>query len=243
MNLKKYSGKLYCFSPPVMLATFLLEFGLIFYTLWRYKMTTITRLVVAMLAGLGTFQLAEYMICGGLGWTTFEWTRLGYLSITLLPPLGIHLIMAIAGKKSTPLLAAAYGSAALFATYFLFVPGAINGHECRPNYAVFDMSHTDVTVYGIYYYGWLLGGIFMAWQLAKQVPKRAKALYAMILGYIVFMAPTTAANLADPATTAGIPSIMCGFAVLLAITLAFLVLPQTVKLRKTKRHAWSLWQS
>jgi hypothetical protein len=225
-----------------MLATFLLEFGLAFYTLWRYKLTTVSRLIVAMLAALGVFQLAEYMICGGLGWTAFEWTRLGYLSITLLPPLGIHLVTAIADKKPVPLLTAAYSSAALFATYFLFVPGAINGHECRPNYAVFDMSHTNVILYGLYYYGWLLAGIFMAWKLANQVPKRSKALYAMILGYVVFMAPTTAANIADPATTAGIPSIMCGFAVMLAIVLAFIVLPETVKLKNAKKHAWRLWQ-
>jgi uncharacterized protein with PQ loop repeat len=225
-----------------MLATFLLEFGLAFYALWRYKLTDVSRLIVATLVTLGTFQLAEYMICGGLGWTAFEWTRLGYLSITLLPPLGIHLVMAIAGKKSTPLLTAVYGSAALFATYFLFVPGAINSHECRPNYAVFDMSHANVIVYGLYYYGWLLAGVFMAWKFANEVPKRSKALYAMILGYVVFMAPTTAANIADPATTAGIPSIMCGFAVLLAIVLAFIVLPQTVKVKKPKKYAWRLRQ-
>ena len=64
---KDYKGKTFCFSPPVMLATFIIEFGFAFYSIWRYKMTTISRLVVAMLFALGSFQLAEYMICGGLG--------------------------------------------------------------------------------------------------------------------------------------------------------------------------------
>ncbi|GEM_PF-4205541 len=42
---------------------------------------------------------------------------------------------------------------------------------------------------------------------------------------LAFIVPTTAVNLINPATLAGIPSIMCGFAVLLAIILAGEVLP------------------
>ena len=84
---------MYCFSPPVMLATFALEFGLAFYVIWRYKMNIISRLVFILLVCLGLFQLAEYMICGGLGLTGIEWARVGYMSISLLPALGIHLIM------------------------------------------------------------------------------------------------------------------------------------------------------
>lgn len=54
---------------------------------------------------------------------------------------------------------------------------------------------------------------------------RATALRALALGYLAFIVPTTAVNLINPATLAGIPSIMCGFAVLLAIILAGEVLP------------------
>ena len=73
MNLKRYTGKFYCFSPSVMLATFLLEFGMALYVVWRYKLNTIGRLVTVMLMSLGTFQLAEYMVCGGLGLDTASW--------------------------------------------------------------------------------------------------------------------------------------------------------------------------
>lgn len=231
--LKKYTGKLYCFSPPVMLATFLIEFGLALYVIWRYKLNTVSRLVTATLICLGVFQLAEYMVCGGLGLSTSEWSRLGYVSITLLPALGIHLVTAIAGRKSTPLLIAAYGSTALFAAYFAFAPGAINIHECRPNYAVFNMEYTAVQLYTLQYYGWLFAGIFFAWHLAKQVPKRARALYGMMAGYTVFLVPTTAINLLDPTTVAGIPSIMCGFAILLAVILVTVVMPHVGHVKRS----------
>src|ERR1035437_5936385 len=96
---KKYQGKLYCFSPPVMLVTMLIEFSLVIYTVWRYKMTTVSRLAVVILASLGTFQLAEYMVCGGLGLSNIGWARVGYVAITLLPALGIHMLVKLADKK------------------------------------------------------------------------------------------------------------------------------------------------
>ena len=237
---KKYTGKFYCFSPPVMLATFLIEFGMLFYVLWRYKLSTISRLVVASLACLGVFQLAEYMICGGLGMNTAEWSRLGYVGITLLPALGMHLILTIAGKKSTALLTASYGTAALFAATFAFVPGVVNIEECRPNYAVFNLDSIASRLYMLQYYGWLFAGLFTAWTLAKQVPKRAKALYGMIAGYLIFLVPTTTLNFVDPATQLAIPSIMCGFAVLYAGILVAYILPlvgrSKVALRKSTSH-------
>ena len=47
-----------------------------------------------------------------------------------------------------------------------------------------------------------------------------------MIGYVLFMVPTTFVNIVDPSTISGIPSIMCGFAVLLAATLAGKVLPE-----------------
>ena len=46
------------------------------------------------------------------------------------------------------------------------------------------------------------------------------------------MVPTTAVNLVSPATIDGIPSIMCGFAVLLAIALVAGVAPRILKSRR-----------
>jgi len=222
---KKYGNKMLCFSPPVMLATFLIEFGLLFYVLWRYKLTPLTRLAVVFLSCLGIFQLAEYMLCGGLGLGRIEWVKLGYAAITFLPALGLHMTSIIAGAKITPVLVAAYGSAIAFAAYFVGAGGAVIAKECAPNYAIFDTSSTLTLVYGIFYYGWLLTTIGLAAYWARKTPKYAKVLRWMVAGYSVFIIPTTIANMIDPATMAAIPSIMCGFAVLCAIILVWQVLP------------------
>ncbi len=227
---KKYQGKLFCFSPPVMLATFLIEFTFAAYTMWRYKLSTVRRLAVAMLLALGTFQLAEYMLCGGLGWTNVEWARIGYGSITLLPALGIHMIVSLSGKKKPLLIGAAYASCVAFVSYYLILHGAIDGQSCAANYAIFDTKSSSF-YYMLYYYGWLFAGTYLAMRWGKELPERRKALQSMAIGYMTFILPTTAFNIIDPATTHAIPSIMCGFAVLFAFTLVSQVLPNSSEVR------------
>jgi hypothetical protein len=222
---KKYGNKLACFSPPVMILTFLIEFGFAIYVLWRYKLNTVSRLVTAMLICLGLFQAAEYMICGGLGMTHVEWARLGYISITLLPAIGIHLLLALAKEKMYPLLVAAYGSAIAYVAYFATIGSSVVSRECSPNYAVFQTQGWEGMLYVVYYYGWLLATLVLATYLASKKPKLTPVMRWMALGYVSFIVPTTVANIMDPKTVHAIPSIMCGFAVLFACVLVWRVLP------------------
>lgn len=234
---RKNKNTFYCFSPPVMLITLIIEFGAALYVLWRYHMSTMTRLVVAMLVSLGAFQAAEFAICGStvVGTPNF-WSRLGYGAITMLPPLGIHLISVIADKarQNRYLITLGYLSAAAFIFYFVFATQAISGQTCYANYAVFDTHAGATTLYSLYYYGWLAVGTFMALFYARKHPKHATALRTLAIGYLSFVLPTVTVNLIDPDTISGIPSIMCGFAVILALLLVGRVSPLLLQPR-TKR--------
>ncbi|MFZ2125503.1 MAG: hypothetical protein WA087_02860 [Candidatus Saccharimonadales bacterium] len=223
----KYKDKMFCFSPPVMLATLLIEFSLAAYTVWRYKMDTVKKLAVTMLVALGLFQLAEYMVCGGLGISGIDWARFGYVSITLLPALGIHMLHAIAGKKAGAIVKTAYATCAAFVLFYIIGEGALNGHACLSNYAVFHTARSSVIPFGLYYYGWMFIGIYQAWIWSNEMPKHRRALQAMAMGYASFILPTTAFNIIDPTTTHAIPSIMCGFAVIFAVVLVTKVLPNS----------------
>lgn len=226
---KRYTGKLYCFSPPVMLATFVIEISFVFYVLWRYKMTAVTRLVVAILACLAIFQAAEYTVCGGVGLQGGLWSRIGYGAITLLPPLGLHLAYKIAGRSNKRLIGTGYALAGAFVVYYVFMTGAISGQTCYANYSVFDTHMASTYVYGLYYYGLLLTSIVVSWRFAVKYKKHVSALKALALGYAAFIVPTTTINLIDPSTIAGIPSIMCGFAVFLAVLLVGRVAPNSIE--------------
>ncbi|MDO4773537.1 MAG: histidine kinase N-terminal 7TM domain-containing protein [Candidatus Saccharibacteria bacterium] len=220
--------RLSCFSPPVMIATFAIEIILAVHTLWRYKLNPVSRVAAVLLVCLATFQLAEYNVCEG---TTLldsaGWARLGYVAITLLPPLGIHLIARMTGDTRRWPILGAYGLGAIFVSYFLLATGGISAGACLGNYVIFEQGHGTSLWYGIYYYGLLFAGIYYAYAMSQQAtPSIKRALWSLIAGYAAFMAPTTLVNIIDPSTIAGIPSIMCGFAVILALILSGFVLPE-----------------
>lgn len=214
-----------------MLATFLVEICLIVYTVWRYKLNPVARLVVLLLLFLAIFQLSEYMLCGGLGWTGVEWTRFGYASITMLPPLGLHLAITLAKKPQFRWLALlAYITAGLFIYFFIFVTRSLDGVECRPNYVVFHLNDSLVYLFVLYYYGWMAITTTLA-IIWSRTSKYRRQLLALCAGYAAFIVPTTLVTIINPATVDGIPSIMCGFAVLMAITLVGWVLPGAARKR------------
>lgn len=228
---KKYSKGIYCFSPPVMAATFVIEITLAIYTYWRYKMSAAVRLIIIMLVLLATFQAAEYFVCGGFGLSGFDWSRLGFVAITLLPPVGIHLAHLIAKSSKKQIVMLAYASAMIFVVYFAFASESVGHGQCLGNYVMFGISGTMTAIYTLYYYGWLLAGIVTCWRLSDTArsDQQKGALRALATGYVAFLLPTTTVNLIDKQTLSGIPSIMCGFAVLLAIILCGWVLPKVAK--------------
>lgn len=232
--MTKKQTTFYCFSPPVMIITFLIEISMVIYVLWRYKLNPVSRIAVLILTMLATFQLAEYMVCAGpTGTSTDIWARIGFAAITLLPPLGIHLSSVLAGKKNQRLLVPAYGLAILFIGFFLFYSNAFVNKVCAGNYVIFNIDQSADLLYGLYYYGLLVVGAAYAWAQANRASslKKKRALKAFSIGYILFMLPTATVNIIIPESIQGIPSIMCGFAVILAIIIAFWVLPASVDRR------------
>ena len=227
----KKSLSLKCFSPPVMIATFVVEVLLAAYTVWRYKLNSVTRLVVAILLNLALFQLAEYNVCeGAFGIDGLSWSRLGYVAITTLPPLGYHLATKLARDTKNRRLSIgfAYATGVAFAGFFAFTGWGITSQACLGNYVIFETAQYATSAHAVYYYGWLIMGTVYAFYSARRVSDayRAAALRALAVGYLSFMIPTTTANIVDPSTLTGIPSIMCGFAVILAVVLAGEVMPQ-----------------
>lgn len=215
-----------------MIATFAIEIGLAVYVTWRYKLNNITKLAVSILFFLAVFQLAEYNVCeGAFGLDGLSWSRLGFASITMLPPLGFHLATRIAGEKRRGLVVAAYVSAAAFVAFFTLSSFGITAQQCLGNYVIFKLYPQSSQLFGTYYYMWLTIGTVYCLYMARRTKRAniAAALRALAVGYILFIAPTALVVVLEPSTFSAIPSIMCGFAVMLAIVLAGEVLPQYYK--------------
>lgn len=226
------SLRAWCFSPLVMFLTYGFEFAAALYILWRYEWDRTTLIITALLINLGAFQVAEWQVCANDG--AQFWGRLGFVATALLIPLGAELVQAIAPSRVARWLAnAAWILAAIFIGCFFFVPGAVEIIFCGGNYTLFQISDYIWIPYTIYYFGFLFMSVsIVVWtSLWTKHHKVSSALRWLAAGYLSFLIPSLTIYTLDPATRRGLPSIMCGFAVLLAITLVGKVAPLTLKRR------------
>jgi len=208
-----------------MLATFLTEIFLAVYVFIRYKLDNFGRLVVALLILLAAFQLAEYQVCGGQN--IVIWSRIGFIIITLLPALGLHLISIV--TKKAHFLKLGYTLAVAYVLIFAFTPKAITGAVCGGNYIIFTTAQDLWWTYSLYYFGFLILGIWEAIEKINKTDTPAgdkNLLRWLILGYLSFMLPMGIVySIAPSAAWNATPSIMCGFAVILAVILALKAMP------------------
>jgi hypothetical protein len=217
---------LYCFSPPVMVATFVIELALAAFVFLRHRTTRFGKVAGFVLILLATFQIAEYRICVPGTASVVVWSRIGFVAITLLPLSGLYLVSLVSHKPH--FLKLGYATAGGFLLYFTFVPKSISDAICGGNYVVFNMSNDLYRLFGFYYLGFLLLGIWESIEKVSRLHRRTgskKALQWLIVGYLSFMAPMGVAYVLIPETRNASASIMCGFALILAIILAFKVVP------------------
>jgi hypothetical protein len=240
--LKKDKGstKLFCFSPPVMIATFMIEVFLAMYVVFRYKMNPAIRLIAIALGFLALFQISEYFVCTGPD--GIAWSRLGYVAITALPPLGLHILNKTTGRPNNFINKLAYTSMGFLMVYFLVAPNAFAGYQCTGNYVIFQLTSNVSAIYTAYYYGWLLTAFVIGiWRMRNlkldKVQKDNTKL--LLLGYLVFLVPTAIVNTIRPETTAGIPSIMCGFAVFFALILGLKIAPNLSEVQRNLKLPFS----
>jgi hypothetical protein len=222
--MKKNRVTLYCFSPPVMIITFLLEILFAIYVLIKSIKYKVDFGFVLILLFLAMFQLSEYQIC--MGHDLLFWARIGLFSITFLPALGYYLIVKL--KKESSLVKLAFFLAISFATLLVLNPTSINTVSCEGNYVIFDVDSRIHSLYGYYYFGFLFLGIHEA---AKGINNKdlssriKKALKWFIVGYLSFILPLTVVYIFMPITRVAVASIMCGFAIVFAAILTFKIFP------------------
>jgi hypothetical protein len=227
---KKQNGHVFaCFSPPVMLATFIFELASMIYVLFRYKLNSRSRLVAALLLYLSIFQLAEYMVCQNTTVADIA-SRVGYVAITFLPVMGLHLMAAIVNSRKKIFLYISYLLAVMISAYFLVHPNSFQSYECTGNYVIFQIGKSQAFAYSTYYFGLILStliyGIIKYKKSKRQIQNNISWL---IFGYLIFILPVAIISITHPDSRRAIPSVLCGFAVLFAVVLVVKIAPRVLK--------------
>jgi hypothetical protein len=207
-----------------MLATLIVEVGLVIWILARDKVGKNRRLIILMLVCLAVFQLAEFNVCRGSSGAIW-WSHLGYSFITLLPILGIDLGLRIIERRSR-LIWLAYGAALALILSLSLVPASLNASVCTGNYVIFRLSPVLGLIWSQYYLVMIVIGLLIALigTLHLNARKRQASLW-LAFAYISFTVPSYLIYYLLPSASLGLPSIMCGFAIIFALILTLKVSP------------------
>ena len=106
-----------------------------------------------------------------------------------------------------------------FSIYYLAIPGSVELVDCNPLYAIYEYNFS--TIYAIYYLGIIVYSILFV--LTHMIFRRDKMEYKsgilVLIGYLSFLSPMYIMVLIDSTYRIAIPSIMCKYALLLAVIL------------------------
>jgi hypothetical protein len=229
----KKSVTFYCFTPLVSLATFFIEISFVCYIFMKYKPTLFSKLCIALLISLGVFQLAEYAICT----TEYKdiWVKIGYVSITLLPAIAIHIISTIV-KRHTFLTTSAYTISGLLIAAIIFIPEVALSATCMTTYVDIQSHWLYAILHRSYYVGFILIGLYTLWYSMRKHIGDKKEEQFMIAAYAIFFIPSLVLFYFKVVVETALPSVMCGFAILTAFIFTLFLIPRYYQLQRKKKN-------
>jgi len=217
------------YSPLLAFVTGLLEIGaggwiFISRSPGRRRILLPTGLIFFLLAG---YQFAEIAVCARP--ENKFLTQLAFLDITWLPPLGLWLGGQISAPRNRWIRIAGLVDMALalgMSIWILAEPGAITRSVCQVVIARYFPSRIFDQIYGLFYEGTLILTVFAgtAGMASADDPVSRKHWANLQTGILGFMFPALAVSLLSPEPDGLLPSVMCHFAIVLAVSLYFLVL-------------------
>jgi hypothetical protein len=218
------------YSPLLAIVTGILELAAGLWTLLdrrsgRIRFLRPVGLIFLFLAG---YQFSEVAVCTRPG--NKLWTQLAFLDITWLPPLGLWLAARLSEPRNRWLKVAAvvdFGLAAGFSIWILAAPQAITKSVCGMVIARYFPTAAFDLSYAFFYQLSLLVTIVGAtagMALGDALVER-KHLANLQIGLLGFLFPALAVRFLVPEAGEGIlPSVMCHFAIVLAVSLFMLAL-------------------
>lgn len=187
--------------------------------------------IVALLSLLQLYQLSEFLICIGVNAGLI--TRIGFVVITFLPPVGYFLCTRVV-KWRFPDYWLGFAIALAFTVYYIFETSSVEIVDCNPFFATYQSTGTisigTVTnpyelrisvIYGAFYFGSLLYSIWFLVENLIWAKDKIDNKYNIIvlIGFLVFMLPMLLMVIIFPQFAVAVASILCKYALLLAVTL------------------------
>jgi hypothetical protein len=215
------------YSPALAIVTGLFEFSaavFVFLSPGRKRILYPSGLLLLLLAG---YQFAEVAVCANPGRLLLA--RIAYFDITWLPPVGLWLALqfCLPKRKWVKIFPLTYFAAGAVLSVWLMVdPNCVTKTVCDLVIARYSTTNPFEIVYAIYYQSGLVLLIFgsaagMAYAGDAVLRKHLVNLQTGVLGFLL---PSLVVRLMVSQSRGINTSVMCHFALVLAVSLFVLVL-------------------
>ncbi len=210
-----------CFAPYISVSTFIVELLLAVYFFLLDSKDKLNRFIALLSLSLGIYQLNEFFICTT---TTGLFTRSAFAVTAVLPAMAITYALIMWRKRlKWHLHAMIYLPAVFFVVAFSLPWSFKSAATCQSVFIQYYLHPLLGKFYGLYYLTYLFAAVvlfyFAAANAKSEVEKRL--FYLGILGIAMFVVPTYLFLIFLPGFKLQFPSVLCEFALLLAIELCF----------------------
>ncbi|KAF0107453.1 MAG: hypothetical protein FD146_1931 [Anaerolineaceae bacterium] len=189
----------------------------------------IVRATGAILLFLAGYQIIEALLCTGLIHTPPELlSRLAFITVSWLPPTGLLLVALLYPARTRHVHHYAYAMyifCALLAGWIFFQRDFVSASVCLVVFARYTHPTPLYQAYSIFYQTGLMGMLALsAYGVTVCDDRRQRLLLGQVLlGSLAFIFPALVTVAVLPIAQDALPSIMCHFALLLALFLVRLV--------------------
>ena len=228
------------YSPILGVATAVFEVAAALWALSGPGRKDVVRLTSAILLLLAGYQMTEVLICAADPSYGFL-PRLAFIDVTWLPPLGVLLCARLFAPRSRFVTGAAYAMLAAAGAIMIWIaadPGFVSASVCSTVFARYSHAMPRFQAYAGFYWIGLLGMVgFSAYGAkAAQDPNGRRLFTELRTGSVGFIVPSLVTTWFVPTASGALPSIMCHFALVLAVFLTRVVALERKLATETDSH-------
>lgn len=230
-----------CFTPLISISIVVIEFILASALLLFFPKSKFRDFFAIFIYVLGFYQFTEFMLCSG---NAFFWAIAGFVTYSFLPAIALHAILKIFKKKFNVIWI--YIIPIIASILAISIPGFIVRASCERYFVSIETIMTltpsflplvAFTIYVAYYFGFLfLTCLIILKDYLKQKNKIKKEIELVeIIGILLMIIPTLVLIILFPVFGLMFPSVLCGFAIFVAIS-AFIGVYLKGKLKKKSKR-------
>jgi hypothetical protein len=210
-----------CFTPFISLTTAIIEFAVATFILIKYKKYLVPVFSAILIYVLGFYQFTEFMLCSS--GNPFLWAKIGFITYTFLPAIGLHLILRLAKNKRYNKLI--YLVPIFFAIITIITPNFIIKASCSKVFVTVQnvlasQNYAGLFPFYLIYYtvSILTMGILLFVLIKKERNKLDKKIEGLwFMAWLIAILIPIILILIIPALNIKFPSIYCEFALLFTI--------------------------